>query len=428
MIGIYQIRNIQNNHLYIGSSRNIFNRWAGHRLALKKNIHHSQYLQRAWNKYGKENFEFTVLQEIQNLSELTMIEAQYIKDLKPSYNIYKETGNQSYLKSSLKAQIKRKDRLEILRKRLQIETITIVQETDKTQSSFNNIKNQKPIYRFTPDTIFEYQSIAQAAKILNISLPALAKRVRDGYALNEDLFLFKDENSRSGKNKAVKAFNNNEEFTFASLSEAASWLPNNTSIKVKVNQISLCCKQRRVSYLGYQWNFIDQKVSSVKNIIRKKKKKTRSVVGIHRLTGIIKPFESVIEAAHALSLNRVRISECCLGTRKALKDYFWEFTENFDLTNFDFMKYLEQKEFIFKKKKRSVKPELQVRHDAAGNSLFQQRKVLKIDPNTGIITEFNSIKEASLATNTSSSHISSCCAGKRNKSGGFFWEFFSETS
>lgn len=59
--GIYQIKNIVNGKRYIGSSCDIANRFRLHRLQLEKGTHHSRHLQNAWNKYGSENFSFSVL-------------------------------------------------------------------------------------------------------------------------------------------------------------------------------------------------------------------------------------------------------------------------------------------------------------------------------------------------------------------------------
>lgn len=62
MVGIYAIRNIIDGRMYIGSSVNMQRRWVSHRFELKNNRHHSSYLQRAWNKYGSQNFEFVELE------------------------------------------------------------------------------------------------------------------------------------------------------------------------------------------------------------------------------------------------------------------------------------------------------------------------------------------------------------------------------
>lgn len=58
MIGTYQIINIQNGKYYYGSTKNLKNRWITHRSKLKQNSHINIYLQRAWNKYGEDNFIF----------------------------------------------------------------------------------------------------------------------------------------------------------------------------------------------------------------------------------------------------------------------------------------------------------------------------------------------------------------------------------
>jgi excinuclease UvrABC nuclease subunit len=43
--GIYRIRNIENNHVYIGSAKDILGRKSRHFYALKNNKHHNQHLQ-----------------------------------------------------------------------------------------------------------------------------------------------------------------------------------------------------------------------------------------------------------------------------------------------------------------------------------------------------------------------------------------------
>lgn len=63
--GVYQIRNLVNNKVYIGSSwgeGGIFERWATHKRTLFLGKHENNYLQRAYNKYGKDNFEFSILE------------------------------------------------------------------------------------------------------------------------------------------------------------------------------------------------------------------------------------------------------------------------------------------------------------------------------------------------------------------------------
>lgn len=60
--GIYAIVHVASGRRYIGSARNIYNRWRGHKSNLNLNKHHSPRLQNTWNKYGKETFVFVVLE------------------------------------------------------------------------------------------------------------------------------------------------------------------------------------------------------------------------------------------------------------------------------------------------------------------------------------------------------------------------------
>ena len=91
VVGIYQIRNTINNKIYIGSSIDIFRRWKEHKSDLRGNYHRNIYLQRSWNKYGKDAFAFKIL-EIVNEDDLISVEQQYLDERNPDYNIAKFAG------------------------------------------------------------------------------------------------------------------------------------------------------------------------------------------------------------------------------------------------------------------------------------------------------------------------------------------------
>lgn len=61
--GIYKIENLVNGKIYIGQSKHIKQRWSEHKKELKANKHANHYLQRAWNKYGEDNFSHIILEE-----------------------------------------------------------------------------------------------------------------------------------------------------------------------------------------------------------------------------------------------------------------------------------------------------------------------------------------------------------------------------
>jgi len=87
--GIYCILNKTNNKKYIGCATNIDKRWDKHRSKLENNKHENSYLQRTWNKYGKENFEFNIIQELERDKELlVLMEIYWIA----YYNSFKDDG------------------------------------------------------------------------------------------------------------------------------------------------------------------------------------------------------------------------------------------------------------------------------------------------------------------------------------------------
>ena len=61
--GVYAIRNKTTGKVYIGSTITSFNRrWLYHIYRLNHNKHNNIFLQRVWNKYGKDNFIFEIIE------------------------------------------------------------------------------------------------------------------------------------------------------------------------------------------------------------------------------------------------------------------------------------------------------------------------------------------------------------------------------
>ena len=78
MIGIYKIENVCNGKKYIGKSNNIESRWIHHKWLLNSNKHINKPLQNAWNKYGENNFEFSIIHTCNDDSVLPILEKYYI--------------------------------------------------------------------------------------------------------------------------------------------------------------------------------------------------------------------------------------------------------------------------------------------------------------------------------------------------------------
>lgn len=85
---IYQIRNLVNNHIYVGSTNNLYYRQNYHINHLKKKDHPNIKLQRAYNKYREDNFVLEVLITCDQ-SLLFWYEQQFLDKWNPEYNISK---------------------------------------------------------------------------------------------------------------------------------------------------------------------------------------------------------------------------------------------------------------------------------------------------------------------------------------------------
>jgi group I intron endonuclease len=90
LTGIYAIKNIVNNKIYIGSSFNIIKRWKSHIYCLMKNIHHNIDLQLDYNFYGYTSFIFYIVKlcDIYDLKTLRDKEAYWIEYYKLKYYLY----------------------------------------------------------------------------------------------------------------------------------------------------------------------------------------------------------------------------------------------------------------------------------------------------------------------------------------------------
>lgn len=84
--GIYKITNTITDDYYIGSSRNTGRRIYQHRSELTNNKHCNRHLQRAYNKYGSDNFEFTTIL-LCDIENKLYYEQVLLDGLKPAYNM-----------------------------------------------------------------------------------------------------------------------------------------------------------------------------------------------------------------------------------------------------------------------------------------------------------------------------------------------------
>lgn len=87
--GVYKITNMITGDFYIGSSKNIRDRWFTHRAPSRWVQCPNSKLYQDMVQYGRDNFEFEILEET---TELKLKEQYWIEQLNPSYNNYRAKG------------------------------------------------------------------------------------------------------------------------------------------------------------------------------------------------------------------------------------------------------------------------------------------------------------------------------------------------
>jgi group I intron endonuclease len=90
-MGVYQIRNMANGKIFVGSSQNMDGKFNSHRLGLKLGGHVNKALLADWKEFGEENFAFEVLERLEpakepgrnDAEELKKMETRWLEKLQP---------------------------------------------------------------------------------------------------------------------------------------------------------------------------------------------------------------------------------------------------------------------------------------------------------------------------------------------------------
>lgn len=106
---IYAIKNLINDKMYVGSTKSIKRRKYHHFYQLKKGIHHSCHLQKAYDKYGKNSFIFYIIEEctVKNRKEREIYNMNINKTCEGSYgyNMYQPNEDRFTCAESTKQKI-----------------------------------------------------------------------------------------------------------------------------------------------------------------------------------------------------------------------------------------------------------------------------------------------------------------------------------
>jgi group I intron endonuclease len=107
MAAIYKITCVVTDDFYVGSAVKPKRRRWEHWDALKKGRHHCASLQRAWNEYGEDAFEFEVVEEVEDEERLLLIEDMYLAQCAGQPHCY-NTALSTQIPSSSQKEVRNK--------------------------------------------------------------------------------------------------------------------------------------------------------------------------------------------------------------------------------------------------------------------------------------------------------------------------------
>ena len=277
--GIYMILNTYNNKCYVGSSKNFYTRKQKHFRLLLLNKHHSEHLQKAYNKYGKDKFTFIILEEceIEKLLEKEVFWINLKNSLDPryGYNIAIPKRNEN----------------------LKLREDTIL------KLKMNSYKQWYSDKRISLEEFLE----GKRAKDLYI---------KKGIPNKEKVLAF-------NKNTGIK------EYEFESISKTASYF------KTSQKRISEVCNSRKKSWVGYIFvkekdynSKLEYKITYKKDIpkehIIRQPFKGNPLKCINVQTNEEIVFNNKFEAIEQLEFTQSGIDKVLYGYRKSHKGYKFE--------------------------------------------------------------------------------------------------------
>ena len=327
--GIYKITNKINNKFYVGSTNYFYGRWKSHINDLNGNRHTNRYLQNSFNKYGKDNFEFSILEIIDDENNL-IIREQYWMDLlnsnnsKIGYNILPFAGRTSGVKRT---------------------------EETKRKLSEAKIGNKNPMFN---KEVSEETRKRLSEALINMpedkKKEMLKKRgkkiseIQKGRKFNDKTKQKMRERKLGGKltdehKKNIKESSNSIRIVQIDLkgnltSEWNSMIDAQRELNYDCGAISKCCNKINKTYKGYLWFFASEYYSKEFNIdifINRPKRENSIKCAVLQIDphskNVIKKWDNIDDAVKVLNLNKSTLLCCCRGKYKTHKNFIWKFVD-----------------------------------------------------------------------------------------------------
>lgn len=328
--GIYKIENKVNGKVYIGQSKHIQKRWNEHKMHLRNNKHYNQYLQHAWNKYGEENFEFSILEEC-DCDKIDDLEIHHIKE---HNSTEKERGY----------------------------NLQFGGKGEKIRDSQTLIENLRKAHEYEYRPVNQYSFDLQFIKRFDCMTEAARAVEGESSGIRNAAINFKNDGKKSGHNKTFKGFLwvfdedvhkikdlDFEYYRFGSCSKfqvnkyeypsgkyvctyrTSAYAARDNGVSNDV--IWFCVEGSQMQSHGYTYRNADIYPPNQDIYIEPppvyEPKNVRAVTAYDPKTGeVYKTYSSITKAVEDGFSHH--ISSCCKGTRKTCGGYAWRYADESD--------------------------------------------------------------------------------------------------